>query len=77
MDVVVIDGVEAIAIDKALDAVAFELSVTSTVKLKVPGAEGVPLITPVVANDNPAGSDPADIDQLNGSEPPDRASVVE
>ena len=40
-------------------------SATRTVKLDVPAVVGVPEITPVAAlSDSPAGSEPADIDQV-------------
>ena len=47
------------------------LSVTCTVKLDVPAAVGIPLITPVDAlMDNPTGSAPDEMDQLYGVAPP-------
>ncbi len=45
-------------------AVAFALSVTCTVKLAVPAADGVPLMVPAADNDNPAGRDPDETDQV-------------
>ena len=40
------------------------LSKTRALKFEVPGVEGVPLITPVLDSDNPAGSAPETTDQL-------------
>jgi hypothetical protein len=51
-------------------------SVTLTVKLDVPVAEGVPEIVPVeLPRDNPAGSEPLITDQLYGVMPPVAARV--
>src|SRR5512139_3476638 len=49
--------------------------VTCTVKLCVPNAVGVPLKTPAVDRESPAGSVPADTDQLYGVVPPVAANV--
>ena len=52
-------------------------SVTLTVKLLVPVAVGVPEMTPVLgASDKPAGSVPAEIDQVYGAVAPLAASVA-
>jgi hypothetical protein len=40
------------------------LSKTRALKFEVPSVEGVPLITPVLDSDNPAGSAPEAMDQL-------------
>src|ERR1035437_4008204 len=40
-----------------LVAVTLELSITWTVKLAAPGAEGVPAITPAALRESPAGSE--------------------
>ena len=53
-----------IFIDRNLVAAVIP-SATRTVKLDVPAVVGVPEITPVAAvSDSPAGSEPADIDQV-------------
>jgi len=53
-----------ILIDRGLVAVVIP-SATRTVKLDVSTVVGVPEITPVSAlSDSPAGSEPADIDQV-------------
>jgi hypothetical protein len=54
----------------ALVALAPALSVTCTVKLDVPGAEGVPVMLPEALSDSPAGSAPAVTAQLIGGVPP-------
>ena len=65
-----------IAIDRDLLALAPIVSITRTVKLDVPVALGVPLITPVEAFKlSPAGSDPLIILQVFMPLPPDAASV--
>jgi len=70
-DGVVIVGTAAIVIVSALVAIAPAPSVTRTVKFDVPAAEGVPAMTPApVIGLNPAGSDPADNDHVNGAVPP-------
>ena len=48
---------------------------TRTVKLELSAAVGVPLRTPTVDKVRPAGSVPADTDQLYGVVPPVAASV--
>jgi hypothetical protein len=61
----------------AFDAVLEFASVTVTVKLLVPVAEGVPEITPVLAvSDKPAGKDPELIDHVKGDVPPLFARVA-
>ena len=55
--------------------VAVPPPVTWTVKLKVPAAVGVPLRTPAEDRFRPAGSVPADTDQLYGVVPPVAASA--
>jgi hypothetical protein len=60
-----------IAIDSACVALAPTPSVTFTVKLDVPEAVGVPVTAPVEAvRERPAGSAPAEIDQVNAPVPP-------
>jgi hypothetical protein len=56
-------------------AVVFELSFTCTVKVEVTAAVGVPLIAPLAASDNPAGSEPVVMDQLLPPDPPLAESV--
>jgi hypothetical protein len=64
-------GAGFIVIDRALVAVLLALSVTITVKLKVPAVVGVPEIIPVdVPSVRPFGRAPAVIDQVYGSKPP-------
>ena len=54
------------------------LSMTRTVKLKVPVCVGTPQIRPVVVfNESPGGNDPFVTDHVNGSLPPDVVIVVE
>ena len=68
----------AIAIESALVATAPALSVTRTVKLAVPPADGVPAMTPApVIGFSPAGSAPADNDHVKGAVPPVAAMVWE
>ncbi len=57
-------GAGAMAMLKGWVAVVFALSVTWTVKPAVPAAEGVPLMVPAADNDNPAGSEPDETDQV-------------
>jgi len=53
-----------VVIDRSWVAVVIP-SATRTVKLDVPAVVGVPAITPVAsASDSPAGSEPADTDQV-------------
>jgi len=69
-----------IVIDSAavFDTAGTSESVTCTVKLDVPTAFGVPLITPVdVFSDNPAGKLPTEIAQLYGVVPPVAVNVCE
>jgi len=64
--------------DSAFDAVTALLSVTCTVNVAVPGTDGVPLITPVVAARlSPCGNVPCVMVQVTGVAPPDWASVAE
>ncbi len=63
-DVVTLRAAGAMAMLKGWVAVAFALSVTWTPKLAVPGADGVPLMVPAADNDNPAGSEPDETDQV-------------
>ncbi len=63
-DVVIFRAAGAMAMLKGWVAVAFALSVTWTLKLAVPGADGVPLMVPAADNDNPAGSEPDETDQV-------------
>ncbi len=60
---------------RAWVSVAFELSVTSTVKFELPAAVGIPLIVPLAPSDSPAGSEPALNDQLLPPVPPLAESV--
>jgi len=77
-EAVVIFGAGALTtIDRALDEVCEALSVTWTVKLLVPDAAGVPLITPAVVKVKPAGSAPAATDHVCGGVPPVAAKVWE
>ena len=64
-EVVVIEsGAGLIVIDNnRLVAVRAVLSVTRTVKLKLPAAVGVPLIDPVANSVSPPGKDPESMDQ--------------
>jgi hypothetical protein len=65
---------------KAFVAVCWEPeeSVTCKVKSETPIAVGVPEMTPVpLFSDNPAGSEPLDIDQAYGGVPPLADRVVE
>jgi hypothetical protein len=63
----------------ALVAVWFGLleSVTCTVKAKVPVAEGVPEIAPLLLSDRPPGSAPVLIDHAYGVAPPVALTVAE
>lgn len=80
-------GIDAVAMLKAggfttsvklLFALAEPLSFTCAVKVELPAAVGVPLITPEAeSRDNPAGSEPALIDQLYGGVPPEAFNVCE
>ncbi len=63
-EVVTLRAAGAMAMLKGWVAVAFALSVTWTVKLAVPGADGVPLMVPAAERENPAGSEPEEIDQV-------------
>jgi len=68
---------EAITRAKLWVAVAEELSVTRTVKLKVPALVGMPLIIPPLLNVRPGGKPPDASDQLYGCTPPLALSVCE
>src|SRR4029078_13344531 len=61
---VVIAGASPIVMASALVAVAPTLSVTFSVKLKVPAAVGVPVIAPLLARLNPQGNGPGDSVQV-------------
>ena len=64
-DVVVMEsGVGAMVIENCRPCDWPELSLTSAVKVEVPGVVGVPLIVPFAASDKPAGSAPDAIDQV-------------
>jgi hypothetical protein len=53
-------------------------SFTITVKVDVPFARGVPLITPFAAfSERPAGNEPTLIDQVYGAKPPVSATAAE
>ena len=74
----VIDRVLLIVSDRALVAVAPLASVTWAVKLEVPVAVGVPLITPVEEfKDRPAGRLPTVTAHVNGEVPPLTERVCE
>ena len=73
--VVIVNG-GAIVIENPLVVVAPTPSVTLMVKLGVPAVDGVPESTPLVARLNPAGSGPAETDQVAVPVPPDEARVV-
>ena len=66
-----------IVILRAFVAAAFAESLTWTVKLLVPMAVGVPVITPAGSRASPAGSAPVVIDQCLPSAPPEAARVWE
>jgi len=75
-DVVVIDGAGAMVIVRSLDAVMLLVSIAVTVKLAVPAAVGVPVMSPVlVLRTNPAGSPPGGTDHLYGATPPVATSL--
>ena len=76
-DAVEIESGRLMVIGKVLDAVCDALSVTWTVKLEVPAADGVPLITPADDSVRPAGSAPAVTDQAKGGVPPVAVNVCE
>jgi hypothetical protein len=77
-DVEVITGDAAITSAKVAEVVAPTESLTVSVKLAVPAADGTPLISPVPAvNPTPAGKDPPVTDQVNGPVPPPRATTEE
>jgi|GEM_PF-6570141 len=64
--------------DNAFVALPPPLSANRTVNAAVPGAEGVPLMTPVdAARLKPCGNVPCDIPQVTGATAPDTARVVE
>jgi hypothetical protein len=70
-------SVASIAIESALVAVSPAESFTCTVKLKVPVAVGVPLITPPVDKGaRPVGRFPVVRLQVYGGAPPDAINVV-
>lgn len=72
-----VDGPVVIDSGCVVCCVGVELSITSTVKLEVPGEPvGVPEISPVeVLRVNPAGSDPELSDHEYGVVPPEAPSV--
>jgi len=74
---VVIDGASPIVIDNALVTEPPTLSVTFSVKLKVPGVVGIPEIRPLLAKLSPPGSGPGDNVQVYGCVPPDAAAFIE
>ena len=63
-ELVVMDGAGFMVSASALFAVWDPVSVTSTVKLDVPAADGVPLITPVLDNVRPVGNVPDVLDHV-------------
>ena len=75
--VVVGVGFIMIVIDSAFVTEFPLLSFTMTVKLYLPVALGVPLITPEGLRDRPDGSLPLAIDQVYGSMPAEAFSVCE
>ena len=69
---------EAMESVNALDAVIEALSVTRTVKVKLPAAVGVPVMAPLEGlRFRPPGREPALMSQLYGVVPPDAVSVSE
>jgi len=69
-----------VVMERAFVAVCAEGEVESvawTVKLKVPAAVGVPLMTPLTARERPAGSDPEAMVQEQGVVPPEAVRTVE
>ena len=63
--------------DLVADICGDDISVTFIVKVEAPAVVGVPEIFPVVvANVNPAGKVPEEIDHVSGSEPPVATTVV-
>ena len=52
-------------------------SVTFTVKVELPGAVGVPEMTPPVLIVSPAGNEPLETLQVSGATPPLAVSVAE
>jgi hypothetical protein len=57
-------------------AVGVPESVAATVKVVVPGDEGVPEMAPEVANDSPLGKLPVDTVQVTGVVPPEDCRVA-
>jgi len=77
-DAVVIPKAGAVIVsDNALVALPPPLSDSLTVKLAVPGAEGVPPMTPVDARLKPCGNTPCDIVHVTGETAPDAARAAE
>ena len=69
-------GGPAMATVNGCCAVTPVLSVASMVKEKLPGADGVPEMVPVVEeSERPPGSDPADTDHVIAPVPPDDFTV--
>ena len=69
-------GAAAMAIVSGLDPVKPTVSIAVTVKLAVPTAVGVPVMSPVlVLRFNPPGSPPAVTDHRYGATPPEAASL--
>jgi hypothetical protein len=67
-----------IIIDMGSVTETLRLSVAIAVKFDVPAEVGVPVILPLEgSSDNPAGRDPALMDQVYGSVPPEATSVWE
>ncbi len=52
-------------------------SVTLTVKVELPGAVGVPEMTPAALSANPGGSEPLEMLQFSGATPPLAVNVDE
>lgn len=57
--------------DRGRSANEATLSVTRTVKAKVPGAAGRPLIEPLTERASPLGSVPEEMDHVYGGLPPE------
>ena len=75
---VVMPRLDETLIVNCLVADAEPLSITCTVKGKVPDAEGAPAMMPFDAfSDRPAGSDPCVTDQWYGAAPPAASSCCE
>jgi hypothetical protein len=74
---VIVNAAGLIAMPSCLVAVVPLVSCTCTVKLAVPGAVGVPEITPAPLTLSPAGGEPPLTDHLYPPVPPLAASACE